>query len=90
MDEYVVQRTAETAEQDKADHLQSQRPNKLQISLTAVIQPENPVIHDFAHNSRLDQIHQHLADHERAAKRQSADIALIYFHILISPHLSQR
>ena len=65
MHEHVVERAAEPAEEHEDDHLKSDAPDDVQVSDPTAVCAEHAVIDDPAHQPRLDQIHQDLADHER-------------------------
>ena len=64
MDEHVVHGAAEAAEDHQYDHLQAQDQDQVQVADAAVVESQHAVVHDAAHELRLDQVHHHLAHHK--------------------------
>ena len=86
VDEYIVQTTAKTPKEDKSDHLNAQCPNQVKIPDTPRIDTQHALIHNAAHDLRLQQIHQHLADHERRGNDGKMEVFLyIVPHDVSSP-----
>ena len=66
MYEHIVEGAAKPSQQNKTDHLQPQHPYQVQVGPAPAVDAKDTVIHNPAHESRLQQIHHHLANHEQA------------------------
>ena len=64
VNENIVEGAAKPSEQNQADHLKSQYPDQIQVADSAIVKSQNTFIDNPAHDTGLDQIHQHFADHE--------------------------
>lgn len=80
MDKYIVQGSAQSAEENQRNHLEPQHQDQMQVACAAISQTQYPVIYNAAHDPWLYQVHHDLAYHENGRKDGKMKI---FFYIIL-------